>query len=500
MTTLPVTDQGEVVLLRRGIEPGYGSWAQPGGFLEVDETVTEAAIRETLEETGLVVEPGEIVGLYSRLEAAVVVIAFEARIVGGEAHETPEALEVAGVRAGRHPLGRHRLQDDRLGAPRLGPSTPARPRSGPTARRAVGRAALSIRPAAGSTGHVRSLHHMAGRSFPSPRSLAMNEAFIGRHVRAWVLIVVTTVAVGTAGYMFLLGWSFDDAIYMTVISLTTVGFKEVRELDDLGRAWTMLLSIAGVAIIFGSVGIVAEAFIAEAAGGRREARRMREAVEGLGDHYIVCGYGRVGSTVARELAHSGQRFVIIDINPASLDTARTDGHLVVEGDATKDATLRSAGIERARGLITTIDSDANNVYVTLSARAINPRLFIVARANTDGADAKLAQAGADRIVSPYTRAGRQIAELAIRPRVADFLDAALSHGQLAFSMEEVEVAPGGPLDGVTVEVLRDRGAHVLAIVRGERDYEANPPSDRRLAAGEVLILSGSAEVLGGLRA
>jgi voltage-gated potassium channel len=340
---------------------------------------------------------------------------------------------------------------------------------------------------------------MADR-FPSPRAIAVPDAFIGRHVRAWLLIVLTTVAVGTAGYMLMLGWPFDDAVYMTVISLTTVGFKEVQQLDDVGRAWTMILSVAGVALIFGSVGIVAEAFVAEAASGRREAKRMREAVDGLRDHYIVCGYGRVGSTVARELAHSGQRFVVIDINPASLETARADGHLVVEGDATRDATLRQAGIDRARGLITTIDSDANNVYVTLSARAINPRLFIVARANSDGADAKLAQAGADRIVSPYTRAGRQIAELAIRPRVADFLDAALSHGQLAFSMEEVEVSAGSSLDGSSVEQLRDRGAHVLAVVRGERDYEANPPGDRRLAAGEVLILSGSAEVLGGLRA
>lgn len=341
---------------------------------------------------------------------------------------------------------------------------------------------------------------MADRSFPRPEALLAAESLVGRHVRAWLLIVVATVAIGTAGYMVLLGWSFDDAIYMTVISLTTVGFREVRDLDDLGRAWTMLLSIAGVGIIFGSVGIVAEAFVAEAASGRREARRMREAVEGLHDHHIVCGYGRVGSTVARELAHSAQRFVVIDINPASLEVAKADGHLVVEGDATRDATLRAAGIERARGLITTIDSDANNVYVTLSARAINPRLFIVARANSDGADVKLAQAGADRIVSPYTRAGRQIAELAIRPRVADFLDAALSHGHLAFSMEEVEVAAGSTLDGSTVEALRDRGAHVLAVVRGERDYEANPPGDRRLAPGEVLIVSGSAEMLATLRA
>ncbi len=318
-----------------------------------------------------------------------------------------------------------------------------------------------------------------------------------RHVRAWVVIVLAAVAIGTTGYIVTERWSLSDALYMTVITLTTVGFREVGPLDTAGRAWTMLLSVAGVGIIFGSVGLVAEALVAEAASGRREAKRMEDAVAALHDHFIVCGYGRVGSMVARELVHGRRSLVVIDINRASLETARADGHLVVEGDATSDATLRAAGIARARGLITTIDSDANNVYVTLSARAMNPALFIVARANSDGADVKLVQAGADRVVSPYTRAGRQIAELATRPRVADFIDAALSHGQLAFSMEELEVT--GALAGSTVGDLRERGVHALAIVRGERDYEANPKSDRRLAAGEHLIVSGSAEVLLTLR-
>lgn len=336
---------------------------------------------------------------------------------------------------------------------------------------------------------------MADRSFPSPARLAVPDALTGRHVRAWILIVVAAVAIGTAGYVLFEGWSVGDALYMTVMTVTTVGFKEVRDLDASGRLWTSLLAIAGVSIIFGSVGIVAEAFVAEAASGKREARRMRESVEVLRDHYIVCGYGRVGSTVVRELVHGRQPLVVIDINPASLEAAQADGHLVVEGDATRDATLRAAGIERAHGLITTIDSDANNVYVTLSARALNPSLFIVARANTEGSDVKLVQAGADRVVSPYTRAGRQIADLAIRPRVADYLDAALSHGQLAFGMEELEVAAGGPVQGRTVGSLQGEGVHVLAIVRGEGDYEANPPVGRALVAGEVLILSGSPEAL-----
>ena len=170
--------------------------------------------------------------------------------------------------------------------------------------------------------------------------------------------------------------------------------------------------------------------------------------------------------------------------PASLRAAVEDGFLVVEGDATRDEILREAGVERAMRPDHDVDSDANNVYVTLSARAMNPKLFIVARANQDGSEAKLLQAGADRVVSPYTTAGRQIAELATRPRVADFIDSALSHGELAFSMEEVEVAADGPLAGRTIGSLVAEGIHPLAIVRGPGAYEPNPPADRVLQPGD----------------
>jgi voltage-gated potassium channel len=322
----------------------------------------------------------------------------------------------------------------------------------------------------------------------------------GRHVRIWLLVVVATIVIGTAGYVVLFGWDLVDSAYMTVITMTTVGFREVRELVAWPeRLWTMLLAISGVGIIYGSIGIVAEAILAEASSGRREARRMAEAVAELRGHFIMCGYGRVGSTVARELVHAGQRIVVIDILPASLEDAQRDGHLVVQGDATSDETLRLAGVERARGLVATIDSDANNVYVTLSARSMNPGLFIVGRANAEGSDAKLLQAGANRVVSPYTMAGRRMAELAIRPRVADFIDAALSHGELRFSMEEVEVASGGPLDGRSVADLREDGIFTLAIVHGEGNYEPNPPPDRVLAVGESLVVSGSTERLTALR-
>jgi len=323
-------------------------------------------------------------------------------------------------------------------------------------------------------------------------------AFRGTHVRLWLVAVLVIAAVGTAGYMAM-GWDLSDAAYMTGITLTTTGYREVRELDGLGRAWTIILGVAGVGIIFGSVGIVAEAFLSDAVSGRREAKRMSDTIDGLADHLILCGYGRVGATVARELAHVGEPFVVIDINPTSLEAAHDDGYLVVSGDATVDAVLLEAGVERARGLITTIDSDANNVYVTLSARSLNPNLFVVARANQEGSEAKLTHAGAKRVVSPYTRAGRQIAELAVRPGVADFIDFALSHGEPAFAIEAITVRPAGSLMGQTVGSLRDRGIFVLAIVLGTRDYAPNPSAERFLRAGEEVIVSGSADVLRALR-
>ena len=342
---------------------------------------------------------------------------------------------------------------------------------------------------------------MAASSALPQQSSAVPAPRIRRWVVTWLVVVGLIAGIGALGYVVLFGWSFSDAIYMTVITLTTEGYKEVRQLDDPGRAWTALVAVAGVGIIFGTVGFVAETFVAEALSGRRERKRMADTVAALKDHFILCGYGRVGSTVAAELKHAGVPVVVIDSVAASTDLAAHDGHLIVEGDATRDEILLAAGIARAKALITTVDTDATNVYVTLSARALNPKLFIVARANAEGSEAKLRQAGADRAVSPYTRAGRQIAELATRPRVADFIDFALSHGQLAFTIEELEVAPDGPLAGQTVADLANRGIHVMAIVtHGPRQFETSAPMDRVLVPGDQLIVSGTAEVLKALRA
>ena len=325
-----------------------------------------------------------------------------------------------------------------------------------------------------------------------------------RHLAILVGILLAIIAAGTLGYVVLEGWGPGDALYMTVITLTTVGFREVAELDGAGRAWTMLLALSAVGIIFGTVGIAAEYVVEEVTSGRREEKRMRERIAALSGHFVLCGYGRVGATVARELDHAGETVVVVDLVQESLARAQADGFMVVLGDATTDGVLREAGVERARGLITTLDTDAHNVYVILSARELNPNLVIVGRANTLDAEEKLLRAGADRIVSPYVMAGHRLAEQAVRPAVVDYLEAALSHREPTLGLESLPVSPGSGLEGRSVGELRADGVVVLAIARGDGvhtpRYEASPGDDRRFAAGESVIVSGTAAALTRLRA
>lgn len=316
-----------------------------------------------------------------------------------------------------------------------------------------------------------------------------------RHVRALLLVAIATIIVGTAGFAMLEHWTVEDALYQTVTTLTTVGFREVHELDSAGRAWAMLMSVAGVAIIFGSIGIISEYVVDEVASGRREARTMARSVEAMRDHVVLCGYGRVGAAVARELNHAGHPVVVIDTDEGSRARALADGHLVVPGDATTDAILEEAGVTRARGLIASVDSDSENVFIVLSARQLNPSLFIVARSNAVESEAKLLRAGANRVVSPYGTAGRRIAELAVRPRVIDFIDAALSHGELNFSIEELPVTAGSWLEGRTVGELRQRGVFTLAVFQGEERHEAHPPDARSFASGESIVVTGPSDEL-----
>lgn len=318
---------------------------------------------------------------------------------------------------------------------------------------------------------------------------------IVRHLLIWFSVLVLLSLLGAAGYMWLEGWSFPDSLYMVVITLTTVGYREIGEMGHPAQFWTMGLAISGIGMIGGSIGLIVEEILSDVTIEKRKARAMTKTIEQSRDHFIVCGYGRVGSLVARELFEEGHAVVVVDIRPESLAKAQEEGFPIVPGDGTSDDVLQQAGIERARGLICSMDSDTNNVYVTLSARALNPKLIIVGRAGVEGVSRKLLQAGADRVVSPYAIAGRRIAAMAIRPEVMDFFDAALSHGDLSFSIEEIEVSPGGRLEGQRVGSLRADGIFTLAIIPQGGRYQANPYDDRLVCAGEKLIVSGSAETI-----
>jgi voltage-gated potassium channel len=319
-----------------------------------------------------------------------------------------------------------------------------------------------------------------------------------RPVLGWVLAVVALALVGSLGYMVLEGWNFLDSLYMTVTTMTTVGFREVHELDWPGRIWTMLMALSSIGVIFGTVGVVAETVMADVASGKRKVKRMNHMIDRLSGHFVVCGYGRVGSMVAKELVEAGYRVVVIDVGEESLRRAEADGYLVVHGDGAAEEVLHQAGVDRAKGLVSAIDSDAHNVYVTLSARALNPGLFIVGRAGNQNVITKLLHAGADRAVSPYVMAGRRIVNLTLRPAVIEFIDAALTRESLAFSMEEVVAEAGGPLAGRTIGELRAEGVLTMAVVDEAGDYEPTPPDAREVAIGERLIVSGATEALGRL--
>ena len=268
------------------------------------------------------------------------------------------------------------------------------------------------------------------------------------------------------------GWSFSDALYMTVITLTTVGYREVRTLDTTGQLWTMVLLITGVGTLFyaavSSVELVVEGTIR----GYFGRRRMQAAIGKLSGHYILCGYGRVGRQVAAEFARDGVPFVVIDQDPEIVEACAAEGHLALLGEASDDGVLYEAGVRRAKGLVAAVDSDADNVFVVLSARKLNPKLHIVARASSDESAAKLEMAGAERTLSPYAVGGRRLASLATQPLIVDFLDI-VTRGEkgIEFRLEEFDV-PGG--------LVHIRPHHRRAQDRGEdRGHDPRHPQQGR---------------------
>jgi voltage-gated potassium channel len=304
---------------------------------------------------------------------------------------------------------------------------------------------------------------------------------------------------GTLWYRFVEGWSWSDAVYMTVITLATVGYGETNPLGHRGRLFTIALILMGVVSIGYIVNRFTEAIIQGYFQEGIRLRQKRRLLDQLTDHYILCGFGRTGRQIAMEFKAESISFVVIDFESEQIEEALASGYVAVQGDATLDDTLLRVGIERAICLVAALPSDAENLYTVLSAKTLNPNLRAIARASTEEALKKLQRAGADAVVSPYITGGRRMAAAALRPQVLDFMDGILTGRDRSFYIEEFLLDPqNSPAIGQTLREARLRshsGALVLAIRRADGTLIAGPTGDTRLLSEDVLICMGTAEQL-----
>ncbi len=302
------------------------------------------------------------------------------------------------------------------------------------------------------------------------------------------------VLAGTIGYMVIEGWAAFDALYMTVITLTTVGFLEVHPLSTSGRVLTMVLVVTGVATFLYLATAFAEYAIGGALTGKLRSRRMERRIGKLTGHYIVCGYGRVGEQVVRDLVQQGQAVVVIETSEGAVARLE-DRHPHLLGDATDEAVLAAAGIARAKGLVAATGDDAANIVMTLTARAMNAGVVIVARSDNDTAEPKLFRAGATRVISPYRIAGRRIATQLLHPSVTDFLDLVMHSRSLELWLKDVVVEAGSAIEGRTLGELRlqdDLGVNILAVGgAGSQELQTALPSSYTTRTGDRLVVLGT---------
>lgn len=313
--------------------------------------------------------------------------------------------------------------------------------------------------------------------------------FAGLFLILWLLF-------GTLGYAAIEGWSLMDGLYMTFITLTTIGFAEVHTLTTGGRLFTMLIAFVGI----GSVAFVA-ARSAQAllAGKLLRQRQMTRRIKHMHDHYIICGYGRIGKRVAADLQVAGKPFVVLERNEELVTAMQEAGMPAMVGDAEDEETLRQAGIEHAQGLITLLPVDSDNVFVTLVARELNPRLFILARTNSSKNRRKLLQAGAAQVVAPSDVGADRMAQVILRPNVDRFMAQVMKTSDLGLMMEEVPVEPGASLAGKSVaeaHIRQQFDAIVITIIKATTgEMKFNPSLNDRIEAGDTLIVLGSQEMI-----
>jgi voltage-gated potassium channel len=322
----------------------------------------------------------------------------------------------------------------------------------------------------------------------------------GRQLIYAGLVFLVPVVIGTVGYT-LLGLGPFTALYQTIITVATVGYAEIDgPYDTVDRIFTIALILVGVVSVAYAFGLVLDLVVENRIARHFSERRMSRAIESMTGHLVVCGLGRVGRTIADEFRRAGRPTVVIDVDPARIEACELP-HVL--GDATDDAVLRAAGVERAATLVVALDSDEANLYVTLSARVMNPSLFIVSRARDEAAGAKLQKVGANRVVNPQLIGGDRMAAMALQPNVAEFLDVVMRERGIEFRLEELAVGPGSELDGSSLREahIRDRtGALVLALRHADGAFTTNPSPELTMRAGDIVIAIGTQDQLGRLGA
>jgi voltage-gated potassium channel len=325
----------------------------------------------------------------------------------------------------------------------------------------------------------------------------VGEGFSARRF-AWAFLALGSVlGVGTVGFRWALGESWLQSFYRSVVTSALVGLDTVPR-NDAARVLSIFMVIAGVTIFGFVASLIAETIARGVITGAWAEKRRRQAIEKLRDHFIICGYGRVGQRIAAEFREAGAEYVVVDFHEEALAAARERGDHVIEGNGTDEDDLEAAGLARARGLVASSDSDADNLYIVLSARAARPELLIVARASNAGAAKKLRIAGAERVVEPYAAAGRVMANLILKPQVTAFVDVVTSAGGTDLRFEELEVPGDWDSAGSSIGELRIRsrtGAVVVAVRKRDGHFETTPDPDLALEPGDVLIAAGTDEEL-----
>lgn len=325
----------------------------------------------------------------------------------------------------------------------------------------------------------------------------MDETFSARRIVYALTGATAVILAGTVAFHSVANESWLQAFYRAVVTSSLTGLDTVPT-NDATRLVSIALVLAGLTIFAFIATILVEGIARGVFTGALVERRRRRAIEQLRDHYIICGYGRVGRRVAEEFREAGAKYVVLDFNPDAIEYAREHGDLFIEGNGTDDDALQSTGLAHARGLVASSDSDVDNLYITLSARTARPDLLIVARASEQDVGEKLRRAGADRIVQPYSTAGREMAALVLKPQVAAFLEVVTGTGGADLHYEEIEVTESSGQAGKTIRDLRIRhetGAVIVALRKKDGTFDTTPDPDAVLDAGDVMIAAGSSDEL-----